>query len=87
MGVANEFGECGDLDELESFVEAMLARVQGGGADIAEVPALPGCMAHGDSQEDALKSVNDAMQLWIETAKTNLATILEQRDIANVRSL
>ena len=38
-------------------------------AFIAEVPELPGCMAHGNSQEAALKSVNDAMQLWIDTAK------------------
>ena len=26
-------------------------------------------MAHGDSQEAALKNVNDAMQLWIDTAR------------------
>ena len=38
-------------------------------AFVAEVPELPGCMAHGDSQEAALKNVNDAMQLWIDTAK------------------
>ena len=38
-------------------------------AFIAEVPELPGCMAHGDSQQDALKNVNDAMQLWIDTAR------------------
>ena len=35
---------------------------------IAEVPELPGCMAHGDSQ-DAPKNVNEAMRLWIETAR------------------
>ncbi len=38
-------------------------------AFVAEVPELPGCMAHGDSQEDALRSVNEAMQLWIDTAR------------------
>ena len=38
-------------------------------AFIAEVPELPGCMAHGDSQVDALKNVNDAMELWIDTAR------------------
>jgi len=27
-------------------------------AFVAEVPELPGCMAHGDSQEAALASVN-----------------------------
>ena len=32
-------------------------------AFIAEVPELPGCMAHGDSQPDALKNVHEAMQL------------------------
>ena len=36
---------------------------------IAEVPELPGCMAHGKTQEFALKNVKDAIQLWIKTAK------------------
>ena len=36
---------------------------------IAEVPELPGCMAHGDDQEDALRNIKDAMQLWIDTAQ------------------
>ena len=36
---------------------------------VAEVPQLPGCMAHGDTQEVALDSVNRAMDLWIDTAR------------------
>jgi predicted RNase H-like HicB family nuclease len=36
---------------------------------IAEVPELPGCMAHGDSQEIALANVKEALQLWLDTAK------------------
>lgn len=36
---------------------------------VAEVPELPGCMAHGDTQELALAHVNEAIQLWIDTAK------------------
>ena len=36
---------------------------------IAEVPELPGCLAHGKSQNEALKNVRDAMALWIKTAK------------------
>lgn len=36
---------------------------------VAEVPELPGCMAHGDSQEAVLKHVNEAIQLWIDTAR------------------
>ena len=37
-------------------------------AFVAEVPELPGCMAHGDTQEAALEHVNEAMALWIDTA-------------------
>ena len=36
---------------------------------IAEVPELPGCMAHGDDQDAALRNVNDAIELWIDTAQ------------------
>ena len=38
-------------------------------AFIAEVPELAGCMAHGQTQEAALKHVNDAIRLWIDTAR------------------
>lgn len=36
---------------------------------VAEVPELPGCMAHGDTQESALINAKQAIQLWIDTAK------------------
>ena len=36
---------------------------------VAEVPELPGCMAHGKTQEKALKNVNEAIELWIDTAR------------------
>jgi predicted RNase H-like HicB family nuclease len=35
---------------------------------IAEVPELPGCMAHGDTQAAALANASEAIQLWIDTA-------------------
>ena len=36
---------------------------------IAETPELPGCMAHGDTQEAALANIKEAMQLWLDTAE------------------
>ena len=36
---------------------------------VGEVPELPGCMAHGKTPEEALKNVNQAIELWIDTAK------------------
>ena len=38
-------------------------------AFIAEIPELPGCIAHGTSQEEALANANEAIQLWLDTAK------------------
>jgi predicted RNase H-like HicB family nuclease len=37
-------------------------------AYLAEVPELPGCLAHGDSYEEALANIKEAIQLWIDTA-------------------
>ena len=39
------------------------------GAFVAEAPELPGCAAHGDSHEAALRQVHDAVELWLETAR------------------
>jgi predicted RNase H-like HicB family nuclease len=38
-------------------------------AFVAEVPELPGCAAHGDTQESALNNALDAIHLWIDTAR------------------
>ncbi|MGI8470491.1 MAG: type II toxin-antitoxin system HicB family antitoxin [Pyrinomonadaceae bacterium] len=36
---------------------------------VAEVPELAGCAAHGKTQIEAVKNVNDAVELWLETAR------------------
>jgi predicted RNase H-like HicB family nuclease len=36
---------------------------------IAEVPELPGCITHGDTQAAALENANEAIQLWIGAAE------------------
>jgi len=36
---------------------------------IADVPELPGCMAHGATPDEALKNAQEAMQLWLDTAR------------------
>ena len=37
-------------------------------AVVAEAPELPGCMAHGDDHESALRNIKDAMRFWIDRA-------------------
>ncbi|HEX2210952.1 MAG TPA: type II toxin-antitoxin system HicB family antitoxin [Longimicrobium sp.] len=36
---------------------------------IAEVPGLPGCMAHGDTYEEALAMAQEGMRAWIDVAR------------------
>ena len=36
---------------------------------VAEIPELPGCMAHGETQDEALSNAKDAIQLWLDTAE------------------
>ena len=35
---------------------------------VAEVPELPGCMAHGETKAEALANADEAVQLWLDTA-------------------
>ncbi len=42
---------------------------EGDGDYIAEIEELKGCSAFGETPEEALREVEIAMQLWIETAK------------------
>ena len=38
-------------------------------AFVADVPELSGCIAHGNTKEEALTNVNEAIKLWLDTAK------------------
>ena len=41
---------------------------------IAVVPELPSCSAFGETEEMALREIKVAMDLWLETAKSEGAT-------------
>ena len=42
---------------------------------VASVPEISGCMAHGDTYENALEEIKSALELRIETAYENNADI------------
>jgi len=44
-------------------------------AFVADIPELPGCMAHGNTHEEALACAKEAMALWLETAQVTGRTI------------
>ena len=48
-------------------------------AYVVDVPELPGCMAHGKTRQDAIKSAEDAIQFWIQTAREDGQEIPQPR--------
>lgn len=39
------------------------------GGYVATVPALPGCVSQGDSREEALRNIGEAIELYLEDMK------------------
>ena len=37
---------------------------------IAEVPALPGCLSQGKSQEEAIDNIKEAIEGWLEVMES-----------------
>lgn len=48
-------------------------------AFVADVPELPGCMAHGDSHAAALANAQQAIALWVETAREDGRAVPEPK--------
>jgi len=39
------------------------------GGYVVSVPALPGCVSQGDTREEALKNIEEAIELYLEDVK------------------
>ena len=39
------------------------------GGWVAEVPSLPGCISQGDTREEAIANIRDAIETWIDGAQ------------------
>lgn len=46
----------------------VLEREEDGGF-VASVPALPGCMSQGDSRDEAMQNVREAIEVYIEDCR------------------
>ena len=38
------------------------------GGWVAEVPSLPGCVSEGETKEDAIQNVREAIAQWVDAA-------------------
>lgn len=49
----------------------VLLQVDEDGQFVAEVPALPGCISQGKSRSEALKSIKEAISLYLESLRAH----------------
>jgi predicted RNase H-like HicB family nuclease len=57
------------------------------GAWIAEVPSLPGCHSDGQTRDEALANVKEAIELWIEDTQAHGELISEEYENCELVSL
>ena len=55
------------MAKVQSY-KVVLEPAEEGGYTV-HVPSLPGCISEGDTYEDALKKIKEAIMGWIEVSK------------------
>lgn len=63
------------MDRLEYPIVVEPLAAEDGGGFAALVPDLPGCMSDGESPEEAISNVRDAIRTWLDTARETGRTI------------
>ena len=51
---------------MKTLTYEVILEPSGEGGFTVYVPALPGCISEGDTEEEALENIKDAMTLWLE---------------------
>jgi predicted RNase H-like HicB family nuclease len=50
----------------------------------AEVPALPGCASQGDTMDELLANMREAIQAWLDTEPLDGASPPERRQVVEL---
>ncbi|NQZ63634.1 type II toxin-antitoxin system HicB family antitoxin [Crocosphaera sp.] len=71
MTTANQSSNLQDQQSLSSYLVlkypiTLYSEDEGG--YVAEIKDLPGCLTQGDTLEETINNINEARELWIETA-------------------
>ena len=54
------------------------------GGFTAYVPSLPGCISEGDSKEEAIKNIKEAVELYIEADTNELVEFTGEKIIVTI---
>ena len=71
MYTANQSSNLLNKQSLESYLSlkypiTLYSEDEGG--YVAEIKDLPGCLTQGDTLEETINNINEAREVWIETA-------------------
>jgi predicted RNase H-like HicB family nuclease len=50
----------------------------------AEVPALPGCVSQGETMDELLANIREAIQAWLDTEPVDGASQAEPRQVVEL---
>ena len=59
------------MEEQKTNFSVILERSNDGGFTVT-VPLLPGCISEGDSREEAMKNIREAIELYLEPVEDDL---------------
>jgi len=51
------------------------------GGYTALVPSLPGCISEGDSKEEAIKNIQEAIELYLEAVDDDILTLQDAEEV------
>ncbi|HEC98439.1 MAG TPA: type II toxin-antitoxin system HicB family antitoxin [Nitrospirae bacterium] len=51
------------------------------GGYTAIVPSLPGCISEGDTKEEAIKNIKEAIELYLESVEDDVITLPEAEEL------
>lgn len=60
-------GLCSDARTLMRYTVGLEQEEDGG--YVASVPAVPGCVSQGDSRDEALSNIREAIELYVEDCR------------------
>ncbi len=71
MTTVNQSSDLQNKQSLENYLTlkypiTLYSEDEGG--YVAEIKDLPGCLTQGDTLEETINNINEARELWIETA-------------------
>ena len=69
-----------DVQMIKKYYKAMFELQEEGGYTVT-IPSLPGCISEGDTYDEALANIKEAMELYLESLQADGLPIPEENHL------